>query len=298
MEIESKNPNLFVLGAPKCGTTSIVHYLQQHPNVFTSNPKEPHYFNLDSGHRYYFEESKYLGLFDSAEPTHKYRLEGSVWYLYSKEAVDHILAFDPNAKFIVALRDPISMFFSLFTELKYGGAEHLDTPLEGWNAQEPRALGKQLGKGVSDPTHLQYGKVCKLGEQCSRLLSKVNRSNVLFVFLEDLAKDPDKIYLEIQSFLELDAISLDSYEVVNAKKARRSKRLSNVLIGATYLKRRLGLNKGLGLANWINKKNVTQKVDNWSEDREQLTPELKRYFKEDVRLLEQVLNRNLSHWLS
>lgn len=37
-------PNLFVVGAPKAGTTSLWHYLRQHPDVFMSALKEPHFF--------------------------------------------------------------------------------------------------------------------------------------------------------------------------------------------------------------------------------------------------------------
>ena len=44
-------PNFFIVGAPKCGTTSLDEYLRQHPNVFISRPKEPHYFSTDLNNR-------------------------------------------------------------------------------------------------------------------------------------------------------------------------------------------------------------------------------------------------------
>ena len=37
-------PNFFILGAPKCGTTSLHNYLNQHPDIYMSYKKEPHYF--------------------------------------------------------------------------------------------------------------------------------------------------------------------------------------------------------------------------------------------------------------
>ena len=42
-----RKPNFFIVGAPKCGTTSLQYYLQQHPDIFMSNYNEPHYFGKD-----------------------------------------------------------------------------------------------------------------------------------------------------------------------------------------------------------------------------------------------------------
>jgi len=39
--------NVFILGAPKCGSTSLAAWLSQHPDAFVSDPKEPRYFNSD-----------------------------------------------------------------------------------------------------------------------------------------------------------------------------------------------------------------------------------------------------------
>ena len=47
-----KKPNLFIVGAPKCGTTALSEYLRQHPNVFMTNPKEPNFFADDMPKRY------------------------------------------------------------------------------------------------------------------------------------------------------------------------------------------------------------------------------------------------------
>ena len=47
-----KKPNLFLIGAAKCGTTSLYHYLKQHPDLFFPEHKEPHYFSKDLEWRY------------------------------------------------------------------------------------------------------------------------------------------------------------------------------------------------------------------------------------------------------
>ena len=43
-------PDFFIVGALKCGTTSLYEYLRQHPEVFMSRIKEPHFFGRDLPH--------------------------------------------------------------------------------------------------------------------------------------------------------------------------------------------------------------------------------------------------------
>ena len=63
----AKKPNFFIVGAPKCGTTSMWQYLKQHPEIFMTALKEPHYFGADLGPRRIIEtESQYLKLFAKA----------------------------------------------------------------------------------------------------------------------------------------------------------------------------------------------------------------------------------------
>lgn len=47
MQQYARKPNFFIIGAPKCGTTSLAHYLGEHPDIFMSYPKEPFYFCPD-----------------------------------------------------------------------------------------------------------------------------------------------------------------------------------------------------------------------------------------------------------
>ena len=55
-------PNLFIVGAPKSGTTSLCHYIEEHKNVCFSYPKEAKYFHTDfnRNHRLYFKIEDYL----------------------------------------------------------------------------------------------------------------------------------------------------------------------------------------------------------------------------------------------
>lgn len=293
---EQKKPNLFIIGAPKCGTTSMIHYVGQHPEVFVSPVKEPHFFNTDSGHRFYFSEDNYLELFGSATAEHKYRCEGSVWYLYSKEAIDNILKFNSKAKFIIMLRSPVEMFFSLHQELLFGGSEDIKSAVEAWNLQEQRKSGNNIPFGCKDPSFLQYGQSCKLGQQVQSLQDKVSRENITYVLLDDLKTNPNKAYRHILKFLNINEKVLESYEIVNIKKVRKSYALSKFFIWFTKLKSRLGIKGGFGIATAINKHNVSYNISISEKEKNLLISELKKYFDDDICLLEGLINRDLTYW--
>ena len=94
-------PNLFILGAGKCGTTSLYHILRQHKDIHVSSIKEPSFFC------WYFQVVKdpitYFHLFDSNA---RYRLEASHVYMSNPETAPVLKALFPQAKFIVTLRNP------------------------------------------------------------------------------------------------------------------------------------------------------------------------------------------------
>jgi hypothetical protein len=96
-----RRPNFFILGAPKCGTTSLARWVGEHPSVFICPEKEPHFFNTDDRHRGVEAIVDYEALFSGAQEQHVAIGEASVWYLSSLEAVPNILRYEPAAKFIV-----------------------------------------------------------------------------------------------------------------------------------------------------------------------------------------------------
>lgn len=297
MGIQSKIPNLFIIGAPKCGTTAMIYYLSKHPEIYVSKIKEPHYFNTDSKHRYFFDQNKYLSLFKPSNTDHKYLVEGSVWYLYSKVAVQNILNFNSEAKFIVMLRNPVDMFYSLHQELYFGGNENIKSPKKAWDIQNERFLGNKIPFGCLEPELLQYGEVCKLGVQSKNVKSLIPPKNLKFVLLDEIIENPSKVFMSVLDFLGVQQIDLSSYEIVNQKKIRRSQMLSRVFIIMTELKRKLGIYRGFGLANAINKLNVShgESLNNYKQSL--FNEELLEYFREDIKLLELVINKDLSNWI-
>jgi len=124
-----KKPNFFLVGAPKSGTTSLYHYLKQHPEIFMSPNKEPRFFVdkelleddflLPDAFKKYirkeitYTEKEYLSFFYDARNEIAIG-EASADYLNSPGAPQSILAYQPSAKIIAILRNPFDAIYSDF----------------------------------------------------------------------------------------------------------------------------------------------------------------------------------------
>jgi hypothetical protein len=110
-------PNFFIVGAPKSGTTSLFHYLQEHPEVFLPELKEPHFFSCPEVKATYYKteivdsKEKYLNLYQS-EKSFKSIGDLSSSYLFNKKAAKRINTFNPDAKIIIVLRNPVERAIS------------------------------------------------------------------------------------------------------------------------------------------------------------------------------------------
>ena len=118
-------PNFFIVGAPKSGTTNMSYYLMQHPQVFMPENLEPYYFaRLDIPQNYKREiisdEKKYLNLFKNAKNC-KVVGESSPVYLYCPHSALEIKNRFPNSKLIISLRNPIEIAYSEYFSLKFMG---------------------------------------------------------------------------------------------------------------------------------------------------------------------------------
>lgn len=225
-----KKVNLFIIGAPKAGTTSLYYYLGQHADIQMPRIKEPHYFSKDfPNYSNITTLEEYHHLFNW-EDNAKYYGDASVWYLYSEEAVDHILAYNPEAKFIVMLRDPVELLPSLHNQLKLTLMEDIEEFHEAWNAMPERAAGKRIPKTCREPKLLLYNKIAKFGDQLERLLAKVDKLNLKVIQFDRFKKDPQKIVQETLDFLELPAsINNMDFNIQNERSQIRYSLLNRAL---------------------------------------------------------------------
>jgi hypothetical protein len=116
-------PNLFIAGAPRCGTTSLHAWLSVIPGIYMSRIKEPNFYSrvvIGEAHplvRPIRDEAEYLALFADAGDA-KYRGEASPNYLEDPEAPALIDRTSPGARVIASLRDPVERLFSHYLMLR------------------------------------------------------------------------------------------------------------------------------------------------------------------------------------
>lgn len=273
-------PNFFILGAPKCGTSSLVRWLEAHPQVFVSPIKEPHYYSTDLSNRSIISEAAYRRLFDGAEPGHLAVGEASTWYLFSREAVPNILQVAPGARFIVMTRDPVEMARSLHHHnLRALNDDERDFA-RAWALQSVRRGG---------PAFLQYGAACSLGAQVARLLDHVPPDRVLHIPLDGLRADPARHYRRVLAFLGVPDDGREAFPISNPARGHRSKVLQRALRFGSRMRQILGLRRGTGLAR------LNERAGPKSPLEPALRAELDAYFAADQAVLRDSLAR-VAYW--
>ena len=165
----SSRPHFIGLGAQKAATSWIHACLYEHPNAFLPASKELHYFSrhFDKGEEWYANQ------FRGCLP-HQTSGEISPTYLYDEHTPDRILAWNPEVKLIVCLRDPVSRAVSAYRyEEKMGLAPQAESLAEAFRAR---------------PAYLEHGLYF---EQLSRYLDRFPRKQILIMLYDEIASDPE-----------------------------------------------------------------------------------------------------------
>jgi hypothetical protein len=300
--MSKRKPNLFIIGAPKCGTTSLWRYLSSHPNIFMADPKEPHYFNFDHAYRGVggllgkkWDWDGYLSCFSAASVEHTAVGEASVWYLYSREAIPRIRHECPDAKLIVMLRNPVEMFPSLHEQLVVSGREDvLDVEL-AWRLQESRRQGRNIPRNCIEPAHLQYRDVCALGTQLKRAMNFAGPDVLSYCFVEALSEDPLKEYRRLLEFIGVAYDGRREFPKVNSAKRLRSRLLDRLSGHLVRVKQFSGIRMNMGLVRRL--RNLNLEYRERPALRSEFRSELVQEFVREINILSEVTGRDLSHWL-
>lgn len=296
-------PNFFIIGAPKCGTTSLAMYLRSHPGVFMSALKEPNFFNTDMLWRGIHSQREYLDEFKFAQSSCTAIGEASAIYLFSKVAVPNILTFDSNARFIVMLRNPLEMAHSLYLQYLWAGQENQGDFRAAWELQKPRAHGKQLPILCKDPLLLQYKDICSLGTQLERLFNTVKNAKLHVVLYDDFTSNPKHVYRDVLKFLDLADDGRSIFETYNrrrkAKWSMANRLFRSVISTKECLEHFTGIRTRFGILSLIETYNerFNAKILPQASLDSSFRDELAQEFREEVVLLSGLLNRDLNYWL-
>lgn len=221
---KTNRPNLFIVGAPKCGTTAWVEYLRSHPDIFFPAIKEPHFFSPDmpkpEGFNNFPNEERYLALFASAGDA-KIVGEGSVRYLQSREAAAKIRRFNPDAKIIIFVRDQQDYLPSLHNQLVFNKDECITDFETAW-----RLSGKRDATNISpqcrSPKFLDYVDAGTFSPQVERFFELFPKDQIRVFHFRDWSRDPRAAYLHILGFLGVLDDGRTEFPRVNPARRRRT----------------------------------------------------------------------------
>jgi hypothetical protein len=287
-------PHFFIVGAPKCGTTALFQYLSQHPSVFMAPTKEPKFFCTDLQRDENLTFDAYMAIFANA-PAECMTGEASALYLYSKVAIDRIMAHNSDAKIIVMLRYPVDAAHSLHAASWSYQHENIANFEDAWRAQAERLSGKNLPPNCFEPAALQYGPMYRYAAQVRRVLHRVPEKQRHIIIYEEFFADPWRHYAKTLKFLNLPPNPNTRFAVVNPAVGPKSSRLDRLLRNPPRwlagLYRPLVRVTGLHPAEMLWRLNTAPQRK--AAMRPEFRDELDRYFADDIAELEELLGRRL-----
>jgi hypothetical protein len=272
-------PNLFVVGAARAGTTSLWSYLRQHPQIFMSALKEPHFFSqMTPRHqRYVHDEASYKRLFRGGDAC-AYRGEASPSYLLHPHVAEAIARAQPDSRIVISLRDPVARAWSHFR-------------LRRRNSLDDRPFVDTIRAGRILPAHERprYLRVGEYLEPVRRYL-RTFPGRVHVIVYEELAEDTAGEVNRLFRFLGVEPVA----ERLDLTPLKRGAPPRNAVARALYSPRLRSA------ARVVVPPQFHARIENLAlanDRREELDPEarqiLKQHFAPEREALEELLGREL-----
>lgn len=232
MAIKKELVNLFIVGAPKAGTTFLSNYLKNQSFISSSSIKEPNYFSSDIDPCLFTKKfsdelinNKHVAFIRNKEDYHKLfdfskvlRLDSSTSYLYSKNAARKIFDYNPNAKIIICLRNPYDRMVSHYKMDIMNGR----IPLTDLST----AIDIDLKKNQVWGNASLYIELSLYSNQIIRYLDIFPRNQILFLDFNTISKEPDELNSLMSEFLERPIEMVD----INEKGQNKSYYFPKVII--------------------------------------------------------------------
>jgi len=303
-----KPQHFFILGAAKCGTSSLYHYLNQHSEIYLPDVKEPLFFEkeFNRGAEYYWNTnfSSWNGEKMVGEARHR--------NLYLPYVPERIASTFPNARLLVVVRNPVDRAFSHYNHRRVRGLEkstfeeaiQLDMERiergEFIHAEDEIRLYIQNLRPDGSSFHSTIIDSGYYAEQVKRYLKFFDRKQLLIVFLDDLKKDPKRCYFEILRFLDkrLSLIEID-FSVRNKRVNRTYQKVHNYFSNHRNFSRIIKPLKTQRAKSIF--LNLTKYFDNgFLEGKQSMRSETRLFlishYLEHNKALERLTGRDLSHW--
>ena len=301
MNYHQAKPNLFIVGAPKCGTTFIYHYLNKSSEVYFPNKKSLNHFDQDL--TYYkgrLSREQYLNQYTIPDyGNYKYFADTTVWYLYSRVAAYNIKEFNPDSKIIIIIRNPADMLYSQHSQFIYNGNEDVKDFEQALNLENEIRKGNYIPKHCMIRESLYYRDTAMFYNQVERYMECFDEDNDIMLLYDDLVSDAQSLMYQVYLYLNLDMreITFESMGV-NPNKKIRSITVRNLLLSKKFLKMcnffHLSYTQKIILRDKL--RNINTKYIERQPLDEHVRMKINSGFKDEIDKLSLLLNRDLSHW--
>jgi hypothetical protein len=297
-------PDFIIIGAPKAGTTSLYRYLGTHPQIYMSPVKEPRYMAFpdrkpafrgtaarEFNNAVVWRFDDYRNLF-AERRDERMAGEASPLYLWSEEAPTTMRRIVPDVKLVAILRDPVARAHSHFCHNRRLGREPFADFRDALDAEPER-----IARGWNP--NIQYRGRGRYGEQIRRFLSVFPRDQLLVLLQADMRKRPAETLAELCRFLGVDdTFEFDTtarYNVTDGMPRRIW--LSRLFVAESGLKRAARRVVPESVRSALFEKYYHSNL----EPRPALDPDVRRLlraeFREDILLLQELIDRDLAVWL-
>lgn len=277
-----KPVELFHLGPPKTATTWVYRALCENPQIVTSAEDRIHYFDLhySKGEDWYDLQFTHNA---KGEDENKIRFDPTYSYICSPYALERIAGYNPDAKLIFGLRNPIDRAFSHYWHIKKQGI--------GANF----SFGDILVHYNSYATWMEHGFLSK---PVKYMLENFPRENIKPLMMEEMEGHGEDTYRDICAFAGIEAgttpgVVNRKINVAGPKKTKASymkNRFGKLLFGRETMEGNTSGNRVQNL--FSGKQEYRSGID------PELREELRAYVIEDIEALEKLLDIDLSAWKS
>jgi hypothetical protein len=264
-------PNFVGIGAQRAATTWAYNCLKEHPEVFVPDVKELRFFNVQFHKGVSWYESQF-------QPSSNQKAIGEITpnYLNSELAIPRMAEVIPYAYLFVILREPVQRAISAY-KLLY------EKQYKGMSFREACERSDNLIKLGLYAEHLQ------------RVFRYYDKSAVKIFLYDDIHSNPAKMLSELFCFLQVD----DTFCPRSAKKTYNSITFPNTqgVLRAVRLGFIVDSVKETVVGEWIKKRRAVGKYHNNVGADEEFILHLKKKFRDDILKLQELIERDLSHWL-
>ncbi len=292
-EMEAVWPNFFIVGAAKCGTTSVWAYLRKHPEVFLPDMKEPSFFvstPMRPGPSHCAGNlEKYQGIYRGAKG---YRAIGdaTTGYLFDRHAPRRIHEVCPQARIVILLRDPVARAHSHYYMFERYGLERLPF-FEAVQRDHSEAVEANEWASLYPQLYVELGLYYK---QVLRYFETFGKEQVGIFLFEDLQKNTRGVMSALCRHIGVEPALLDLKELARVHNSGRAPRF-RWLYDAARMVISFRVRQSifpLPLREWIEESPLLYKRDKQPRD-ERATKYLQSIFEPDLCRLEELLGRKL-----